>query len=91
MKLNNSDQYEAIEIFLTEEKHPTAYANKLKCLMSSGMSEEEARHEISTIPIEMEMYYEVGSGLMLVESGAVDSGTIYSPYSGEIYEDADEY
>ena len=90
-KLNNSDQYDSMEIFLTEDKFPTAYANKLKCLMDgAGMTEKEARHEISTIPIEVELYYEVGAGLMLVESGAVESGTIYSPYSGELYEDSDE-
>ena len=90
-KLNNSDQYDAFEVFLDEAKHPTAYANKLKCLMEgAGMSEEEARHEISTTPIEMEFYYEVGSGLVAVESGAVESGTIYSPYSGELYGDAEE-
>jgi len=91
MKLNNSDQYDHMEIFLSEEKQPIAYANKLRCLIEgAGMTEEEARHEISTIPIEMEFYYEVGAGLMMVESGAVESGVIYSPYSGELYEDSDE-
>ena len=91
MKLNNSDEYESIEIILSETKQPVAFANKLKCLMSSGFSEEEARNEIQTTPIEMEFYYEIGSGLLLVESGAVESGTVYSPYSGELYEDSDEY
>ena len=27
---------------------------------------------------------------MLVDTGAVESGTIYSPYTGELYDDADE-
>jgi len=92
LKLNNSDSYDSFEIILTEDKYPTAYANKLKCLMQgAGMTEQEARNEIAAVPIEMELYYEVGAGLMMVESGAVESGTIYSPYSGELYEDCEEY
>jgi|AntAceMinimDraft_17_1070374.scaffolds.fasta_scaffold04303_3 hypothetical protein len=90
-KLNNSDEYDSFQVFLSEIEHPTAYANKLKCLMDgAGMTEKEARHEIATIPIELEFYYEVGAGLMAVESGAVESGTIYSPYDGELYKDSEE-
>jgi hypothetical protein len=88
-KLNNSDNVETIRILLDEDESPVAFANKLKCLISGGFTESEARFEISMHPIELEMYYEVGSGLMAVEQGAVESGTIYSPYSGELYKDED--
>ena len=37
----------------------------------------------------MEIYYEKHYGLFAVESGAVESGTIYSPYSRELCDDAD--
>ena len=36
----------------------------------------------------VELYYEVGVGLMAVEPGAVESGTIYSPYTRELYDNA---
>lgn len=39
---------------------------------------------------ELELYYEEGRGAFAVESEAVESGEIYSPYSGELGEDADE-
>lgn len=38
------------------------------------------------MPIDLELYYEVGVGLMAVEPGAVESGTIYSPYTRELYD-----
>ena len=40
------------------------------------------------MPIDLELYYEVGVGLMAVEPGAVESGTIYSPYTRELYDNA---
>lgn len=36
-----------------------------------------------------ELYYDKHSGLFAVEQGAVESGTIYSPYSGELCDDCD--
>jgi hypothetical protein len=37
--------------------------------------------------IELEIYYEKGTGLFAVESETVESGTIYSPYTGELCEE----
>ena len=39
--------------------------------------------------IELEIYYEKGYGLFAVDSEAVNSGTVFSPYSGEEGEAAD--
>lgn len=91
VKLNNSDQYESIMITLDPEKYPIAYKNKLDELMEEGAfpTIEEAEKWIRKTPIEMELYYEKGCGLFLVEADAVESGTIYSPYSGELCDDYD--
>lgn len=89
MKINNSDQYESIEISLDPIKHPIAYAKRVEELIECGFSKKEAEKEAMQ-PTEMELYYEKGLGLMLVDTGAVESGTIYSPYTGELYDDADE-
>jgi hypothetical protein len=89
-KLHNSDEYEHITVFLNETDHPIAFAKLTKSLVDSGLSEKEAWKEAyAQQPMEMELYYESDAGLMLVEPGAVESGTIYSPYSGELYEDND--
>lgn len=81
--LNDVEDYEPIYRFKSN-KTPIAYNNKVKCLMLSGINEEDAKR-IALEPIELELYYEVGYGLMAVESAAVESETIYSPYSGEMY------
>lgn len=86
VQLNNSDNYEHLcTVVLTKEKFPIAYENKVKELIDEcGMSREEAENAIKNMKIELEVYYEVGYGLFAIDSGAVESCTIYSPYSGEL-------
>jgi hypothetical protein len=90
MKLNNSDNYESITIQLSKEKTPIAWEQKVISNMNSGLSREEAEKEADKT-IEVEMYYDADAGLFLVEAEAVESGTIYNPYSGELIDEADEY
>lgn len=89
MKQNSAENYEPVNVFLTPDKTPIAYQNKVQCLMSSGMTEAEAR-KLALEPIELELYYEVGRGLFAVESEAVESCEIRSPYSGEPLEEETE-
>lgn len=86
VQLNNSDNYEHLcNVVLTKDKFPIAYENKVKELMDEcGMSREEAENAVKDMKIELEVYYEVGYGLFAIESDTVESGTIYSPYSGEL-------
>lgn len=88
MRKNSADNYEPITVCLTPDKTPIAYRNKVKCLMSSGMSREEAERAVLD-PIELELYYEVGWGLMAIETDAVESfESIFSPYTGEEFEES---
>lgn len=86
VQLNGADTYEHLcNVKLTKKKFPVAYENKVQELIEDcGISREEAESMISDMRIELEIYYEKGCGLFAVESEAVDSGTIYSPYSGEL-------
>ena len=89
VKLNNSDTYEHLcNVVLTKDKFPVAYENKVQELIEEGCadSREEAEAQIQNMEIELEIYYEKGAGLLAVESGAVESGTIYTPYTGELCE-----
>ena len=91
MKLNNSDCYDSIMVTLAPDKYPTAFANKVDELIDQNQfkTREEAEAYVSGTPIELELYYEKGTGLFAVEAEAVESGTIYSPYTKELLEDAD--
>ena len=85
VKLNNSDDYESVMILLTPEKTPIAYQHRVDELINCGTKERDAKI-LALEPIELEIYYEQDCGLFGVDSGAVESGTIYSPYSGELCE-----
>lgn len=74
------------EFFLTEEYHPIAFNNKLRELISEGMSEDAARHFIKNTPVSMEVYYETGKGMFMVECNSIERGDkIYSPYTKTMY------
>ena len=90
MKLHNSDQYESINVLIDEHRQPIAFKNKVDELVESGMIQEEAETFVRTTPIELEIYYSKFEGLFGVEAEAVESGTIYNPYSSKLMEDAEE-
>ncbi len=92
VRLNNSDDYESLgTLKLTKEKFPKAFKAKVEELLEEGAcaTEEEAEKVIAAMDFELEIYYEKGTGLFAVESDAVDSGTIYSPYTAELCEHAE--
>ena len=91
VKLNTSDNYESIKVTLSKVEYPIAYNNKIEELVEEGLykTTEDAENDNPTIEIEMEIYYEKHYGLFAVESEAVESGTIYSPYTSELCDDVD--
>lgn len=92
LKLNSSENYEHLcNVKLTKEQYPIAFNNKVAELMEQDLftTKEEAEKAVSEMEIELELYYHKDYGLFAVESEAVESGTIYSPYSGELCQDAD--
>ena len=98
VKLNNSDDYEALgaDLFITmntiklsKELTPKAFQAKVEELLEEKVCEtqEEAEKLVESMEFELELYYEKGTGLFAVESEAVESGTIYSPYTAELCEE----
>ena len=90
VRLNNTEDYESLgKIKLTKESFPIAFKAKVEELLDEGVcsTEQEAEKIVEDIEFELEVYYEKGCGLFAVESEAVECGTIYSPYSGELCED----
>lgn len=90
LKKNPADDYECIDIKLTKEKTPIAYARKVKELVGQGMTVEDAEKFIDETPFEMEFYYSIDRGLFLVEAEAVEATTIYDPYTGKEMEENDD-
>ena len=88
MKANKVGQEETISVLLTRKSFPIAFQNKLDELMELGTfnSEEEATRWIESNPIVLEIMYEKQSGLFAVESEAIESCYLMSPYSGETIE-----
>lgn len=91
-KLNSAETYEPITVTLSETSNPIAYNNKIEELVEQGLfpTKEDAIKANRVIEIELELVYHKHSGLFAVESDAVESGTIYSPYSGELCEEYKE-
>lgn len=89
VKINKPGHEEVIEIRLSREKTPKAFKEKLEELMEEGAfnTEKEAIEWIEKTSFVMEIYYERGSGLFLVESEALENGDIVSPYTKELLEE----
>lgn len=87
VKINRGEDYESINIILSEDRFPIAHNLKVEELMEQGAFEtrEQAKEWVNTTPIELELYYHKHSGLFGVESGAIEScgESLCSPYSGE--------
>lgn len=86
-RLNTADEYEPLNVRITEEEYPIYYRNKLRELMDeNGMTEEDARKALDGWVVTMELVYHTGYGGFAVEADAVETGTIYSPYNGTLCE-----
>ena len=98
-KLNNANNYEPLGIenmvkggAIRLRNYPIVFKAKCEELVEEGLAKDmdEATKMAWDMEVELELYYEKGTGLFAVESGAVESGTIYSPYTAELGEDADD-
>lgn len=76
---------EVIDVRLSVAAYPKAYNTKVEELVEEGAfpTETEARSWLRQTPITLELIYEKGHGLFAVESEAVESGGIVSPYTGK--------
>ena len=86
LELNLTEEAELLDTFkLTKEKFPIAYQKKMEELVEQGLTEQEAEDCLKEMEFELEVYYHKTYGLFAVESGAVESGNIYSPYNAQKY------
>lgn len=82
IQAGDSYNYESVSVSTDPVKTPVAWKNRVNDLIKSGCTQEEAE-SMAREPIDMEMFYEEGAGLFLVESGATECvGVCKSPYTG---------
>ena len=76
---------EVIDVRLSVAAYPKTYNAKVEELVEEGAfpTETEARSWLRQTPITLELIYEKGCGLFAVESEAIESGGIISPYTGK--------
>lgn len=77
---------ELMDIKLNPEKHPIAYKNKVDELIEDGMSKEDAEYYVNNTVFTLELIYEKHQGLFAVETEAIESGEIISPFTSKIIE-----
>lgn len=84
-ELNNSEDYDALPPIRIKD-YPRIFNAKCEELIEEGRASdmESAKKLAGNMIIELELYYEKGAGLFAVESEAVESAKIYSPYTCEI-------
>ena len=87
--INAPEDAETINICLSKENTPIAWQHKVDELVECGMSVEDAE-KVASEPICIELYYEKNYGLFAVETEAIDSTPIFSPYTKFEYEETPE-
>lgn len=79
-----TDHYDTpIQVVTTSDTNPEIFHRRVKCQMLSGLSQEEAERVVSTTPLELELFYEIGLGAFAIDAEAVSNTPLYSPYTGK--------
>lgn len=86
LRINKPEDAETITVKLSKEKTPIAFKNKVEELIDEGMLPDEAEKFVEEADFFMEMYYQKGYGLFLVESEPLDYTDICSPYNADVYQ-----
>lgn len=73
----------SIKVITTPDTNPVIFRRRVKCQMLSGLSQEEAERVVSTTPMELELFYEIGLGGFAIDAEAVGNTPLYSPYTGQ--------
>lgn len=74
---------EVIEVITTPTVNPEIFRRRVKCLMLSGLSQEEAEKFVASTPLQLELFYDVALGAFAIDAEAVGNTPLYNPYTGE--------
>lgn len=84
------DVDEVVEVITTPTIHPDLFRRRVKCLMLSGLSEQEAERTVAMAPLQLSLFYDIGRGAFAIDAEAVGSIPLYNPYTAEDIPDETE-
>ena len=79
----NSSAGEVIEVVTTPRVNPGMFRRRVRSLMLSGLSREEAEKYVASTPQKLELFYDVNLGAFAIDAEAVGNTPLYNPYSGK--------
>lgn len=79
-----------VEIITTPSVNPNIFRRRVRCLMLSGLSQDEAEKDVATIPLKLELFYDIGRGIFAIDAEAVGNTPLYNPYTGREIPDKTE-
>lgn len=59
------------------------FRRRVRSLMLSGLSREEAEKYVASTPQKLELFYDVNLGAFAIDAEAVGNTPLYNPYSGK--------
>lgn len=74
---------EVIDVITTPDTYPELFRRRVKCLMISGLSQAEAEEIVSSTPLKLELFYDIGRGSFAIDAEAVGNTPLYNPYTGK--------
>lgn len=77
------DVGEVFEVITTPTVNPEMFRRRVKCLMLSGLSQEEAEKFVASTPLQLELFYDVALGAFAIDAEAVGNTPLYNPYTGD--------
>ena len=77
------DAGEVIEVVTTPRVNPGMFRHRVRSLMLSGLSREEAEKYVASTPQKLELFYDVNLGAFAIDAEAVGNTPLYNPYSGK--------
>lgn len=74
---------EVIDVVTTPDTHPELFRRRVKCLTSSGLPQAEAEKVVTSTPLKLELFHDIGFGGFAIDAEAVGNTPLYNPYSGK--------
>lgn len=84
------DITEVIEVVTTPTANPEMFRRRVRSLMLSGLSKEEAEKFVASTPQKLELFYDVNLGAFAIDAEAVGNTPLYNPYTGKEIPDETE-
>ena len=74
---------EVVDVITTPDSYPELFRRRVKCLIISGLPQAKAEEIVSSAPLKLELFYDIGRGSFAIDAEAVGNTPLYNPYTGK--------